>query len=248
MINPTYQQTKQNRLPDPPKRPKFRSLANLKKAIISIPYFLAGGPEVDADDAALKASVCDPDTVAVLLKPLTLRNYLDFEKQFGEGIELYLYKIFHIIQATATNLSEKDPEKQVTIKMENGIIHTPFGEMYGSLSTNIINLCSYILSCGGRIVGVNDRNGEFETEKIDMDEIIDLLEPDAFFKMNQSNDFNPFYEILNVSNVWNVDEVEEELKDAGEVSSEEVKDIANFPQRIDAESLLSEPQPPNESE
>lgn len=248
MSKPTVATRPNTKLPEPPKRPKFRSLSNIRKAHHKIPYFISGEPELDpnlTEEESILRAIEDEDTVAVLLRPLKLRDYIQFEQQYGEGIDAFLYKIFHVIQVTTSNLSEDDPDKRQELVVENGVIKTPFGDLYGSLATNIATLCSFILSCGGQIVGFDGK--EYETESITVDEIIDLLDPNAFFTLNQESDFNPFYEILNVSNLWNPDEVEADLEKAGEMTAEEVKTGANFHQPTEDENSPDEQQNLSES-
>lgn len=206
-------------LPKPPTKPKQRNLAKIAKALVQIPYII----EADEND---KNNVLAEHTFAVLLRPLKYGSYIKYEEQNSCSIDETVSKIMWILSAAYQHLNPdlKEEDRIKIDKDEYGAIVTPFGPLFGSVQRNTVELAAFILSEGGRIVGIDPETNKYITVPVDPAEIIERLDPSAIMENDAETNSEPiFMEILSVSNVLNMDEVAAELTNNNEVKDDELK-------------------------
>lgn len=185
------------------------------------------------------------DVFCILLAPLYARHYQDYELNYNQSIDSAVGKILYIVGKEAAvnrlllsndiNQIEDESEEDYKIRVRElievtkpkmkdeimGMIYeTPFGDMYGSIDKNVLELALYVLSAHGRIIGKKE-NGDYDLREITPQDIDGILDPNILKESIDGE--NIFNEILNVSNLFNTDELREELEHNKELTDDELK-------------------------
>lgn len=189
-----------NKTPDPPQKPKFRSLKKVAKNIQVMPYLIDGYVDEEGERPLLH-----PENVVVALAPLKYRSYLVYENRNGETLDVSVSKIIYIVSAMFNALAGKEDAVKIE-KDEFDRIITPFGTMYGSLERNVVDICTFILSQYGRIIKDNG-DGTYEYEGITQEELLDCLDNSGNIFMEPDENGVPLLmEVFSMSGVYSMDE------------------------------------------
>lgn len=217
-----------NKKPQPPAKPKFRSLNDLSRSIKIVPYFLAGDPEIIAShikDHKENELYQRDDVFAVGVGMLKFRHYLNYENIHGETLDQTANKVMYVFYALSKQINPNIDDREMPeliVDEEKRITQTPFGPMYGSIEKNGTLLLTFLLTQFGRIVGVNG-SGDFELEEISEDDVIDLLDPNAIFNVDPVDGKSIFMDILEVTGLYDPTKAAAKLTESGEVKEEELK-------------------------
>lgn len=209
-----------------PERPKFRSLSDVAKEELEFPYFLSGVPIVDAQTGKPVFS-SDDSSVAVGVGNLSLRKQMQYESIYGESIDTTVNKILYIYYTMSKIQNpeiDSNPIPELTVDEYQRVI-TPMGPMMGSLDRNIIETCTFILSCYGRIVG-QESNGKYKYVDISQEEILDICKGNVFTDPFDDNTV-AFMEIFMLAGLWNPNDVSNKLKEEGTLTEAEDDELKN---------------------
>ena len=218
-------QTVENRInkneakaPQPPTKPKFRSIHRVAKNDYSIPWVVFNGV-----GELTESNILDERNFVVELAPLRYKDRLRFERENPESIDELITKIvwvldrmYQVLSDKTTDADREEISKQLT-RNDLGQYETPMGPMWGSLDLNVANLCTFILAARGRIVGKTAEG--YKLEAIEPDDILNVLEGNPFLELNE-NMLPVVIEILDAAGLYNVEELEN--RESAEAKTEEL--------------------------
>jgi hypothetical protein len=218
----TNKPAEKTKAPEPPKPPRFYELNDLDRDIAAVPVWLEGNPDKTLENGATDFD--SDEQFALLLKPLTMRSYISYRKTFGEPIDSTVAKIFWVFgeMGRLSNLDEGEtPDTDMEYDNDGNTV-TPFGKLEGNLEEAMVRLVAFVLAQGGRITEENAEG--YVTEPVTVEDILDLIQPRAVFKPEESDGSMMFYHILENAGIWRMSEVENRMKEMGEES------VGNLPE------------------
>lgn len=210
-----------------PDKPKFRSLSSITKDTIETPWFIKGEPMFDEATGAMIIDYDNDDVIPLGVGNLTLRHMMNYETMYGENIETAVNKILYVFYVLSKSF-HPDLDKNEVPDLEvddDGNIKTPVGLMKGSFDKNVIDICTYILSCYGRIIGQKS-NGEYIYEPFSQQDVVDTIKGNVFTTLFEDGTL-PFMEIFERAGLWSPEEITKNLKEANEITPEEEDELGN---------------------
>jgi hypothetical protein len=216
--------TNEIQLPD---KPKFRTLSTIANDILETPWFIKGQPKFDKDTGAMIIDFNNPKVIAVGVGNLTLRHMMTYESIYDESIETSVNKILYVFYALNKSINpEIDSHAVPFLEMdEYGNTVTPLGLMKGSFEKNIVEVCSFILSCYGRITGQKS-NGEYQYDVFSQSDVVDTIRGNVFI-IPFEDGMMPFMEIFERAGLWSPDDIKKSLKKTEELAPEEEDELGN---------------------
>lgn len=232
--------------PEPPVPPKMRSLADVKKGYNVIPYLIEGDPEKDILDddnfvvalAPLKfrayanyetmygESIDTTVSKILFVFSKVFQAFAEVRKEAEEALKNAKKKKLPEIELDADGnpvTDEKNKEKDGIAKDDFGRIITPYGPLSGSLQRNVGELCAFILSQKGQIVGKHP-DGTYDYEEVSIDDIAERLDPTMLMDVvEEKSGKSIFFEILEVSGLWHPEVVADNMADNKEIEDDELK-------------------------
>lgn len=210
-----------------PDKPKFRSLSNIAKDIQETPWFIKGEPEFDKETGAMLIDFDNPDVIALGVGNLTLRHMMTFESIYDESIETTVNKILFVFYALNKAINPGIDRHEVPMLEidDRGNTLTPLGPMKGSLERNIVEVCTFILSCYGKIAG-QKQNGEYVYELFSQSDVVDTIRGNMFLTPFEDG-MLPFMEIFERAGLWSPDDIKKSLTKTQEITPEEDDELGN---------------------
>jgi hypothetical protein len=210
-------------VPKPPEKQRIKDQRSFIRLIDKREYLLDGVEEYDDD-----GNLVEPwreGNIYVLVKPLNHEHYKIYFKNHGESIDKTIALILGYEFLLYKNYMDTDNAKPLEKDEHGGFIIPEVGVLYEDFNIAKTNLCAFLLSCHGKIVGKNPATGEFILNQITEEEISKLL-PGNFANLivgEAEAQETVFYELLRVTAVFNSDILEKELVKDQELKEDELK-------------------------
>ena len=210
-----------------PEKPKFRSLSSISKDSIETPWFIKGEPRFDEITGNMIIDYDDPNVIALGVGNLTLRQMMTFESIYEESIETSVNKILYVFYALNKALNPDLDNNEVPMLEidDRGRTITPLGVMNHSFERSIVEICSYILSCYGRIIGQN-ADGTYEYSLFTQSDVVDTIKG-SVFTTPFDDGMLPFMEIFERAGLWAPEDIKKSLKKTEEITAEEEDELGN---------------------
>ncbi|HLX53464.1 MAG TPA: hypothetical protein VKR58_05970 [Aquella sp.] len=213
-------------VPKPPEKKNIKGQRSFVKMLDDRKYLIDGIEEYN-DEGELIDPWREGNTY-ILVKPLSAEHYIRYNLENGETIDKTTTLImgFEFLQYQRyLKKQEGEDVPMIEVNQDGAYLIPEVGYLYGDPAIARLNLCAYIMSCHGKIVGF-DEFGKYILHPISQKEILNLLPGNfANIVVNEETQETVFYELLKVSAVFNSDTIEKELVKDAELKEDELKNL-----------------------